>query len=84
MEHEALQILAEECAEVQVAISKIIRFGTIESNIERLKCELGDLQCLIDIVKSTYDISDYEINLQIERKKLKLHTFSDLFRFPHS
>jgi NTP pyrophosphatase (non-canonical NTP hydrolase) len=80
MEHEDLQILAEECAEVQVAISKIIRFGVTEQNMERLKCELGDLQCLIDIVKTKHDISNYEINLQIEKKKKKLTVFSSLFK----
>ena len=80
MEHEDLQILAEECAEVQVAISKIIRFGITEQNMERLKCELGDLQCLIDIVKTKHDISNYEINLKIEKKKKKLTVFSSLFK----
>jgi NTP pyrophosphatase (non-canonical NTP hydrolase) len=80
MEHEDLQILAEECAEVQVAISKIIRFGITEQNMERLKCELGDLQCLIDIVKSKHNILDSEINLQITKKKEKLSVFSSLFK----
>ena len=50
-ENEILQILSEECAEVIVATSKIIRFGENEKNLERLKCELGDLQCLINLAK---------------------------------
>lgn len=80
MENEDLIILSEECAEVIVAIFKIIRFGYTEQNIERLKCELGDLQCLIDIVKSKHNILDSEINLQIIKKKEKLSIFSSLFK----
>ena len=49
-------IAQEECAEVVQAISKIFRFGLDEmyegrTNRERLEMELGDLQCMITLLK---------------------------------
>lgn len=54
---EILQILQEECAEVIVEISKIMRFGPDQcklnsdiTNIMSLEKELGDLQAMIELL----------------------------------
>ena len=59
-EQERLVILAEECAEVIQAASKIKRFGlvgkpvnTTLTNKESLEMELGDVLALVDLVKAS-------------------------------
>lgn len=54
---EILIILQEECAEVIVEISKIMRFGpdqckpnSDETNIHSLQKELGDLMAMIELI----------------------------------
>ena len=79
MKNEILQILSEECAEVIVATSKIIRFGENEKNLERLKCELGDLQCLINLAKEKFEITEKDMENLIDLKKEKLTLFSNIF-----
>ena len=44
-EHELLQLLQEECAEVIQAASKCIRFGEKDNHFQ-LEKELGDLFCM--------------------------------------
>ena len=55
---EILNILQEECVEVVQAVCKIRRFGfdshhpaSVQNNREHLAEELGDLQCMIDLLK---------------------------------
>jgi len=55
---EILLILAEECAEVIQAISKIKRFGLDtdykgKTNLEMLAIELGDVLALIELTKQS-------------------------------
>jgi len=55
---EILLILAEECAEVIQAISKIKRFGLDtdykgKTNLEMLAIELGDVLALIELAKQS-------------------------------
>ncbi len=47
---EIMTILQEEAAEVIVEISKCLRFGISEDNLNRLNKELGDLQLMIDLL----------------------------------
>jgi hypothetical protein len=56
-EREILTIMQEECAEVIVAASKLLRFGagdtnptTGEDNIRELSLEVGDLQRMLELV----------------------------------
>ena len=51
---EIMTILQEECAEVIQAVSKVKRFG-LEGNVEDLKKELCDLQCMINLM-SEFDV----------------------------
>lgn len=77
---EILCILQEECAEVIQAISKIKRFG-MSDNEAQLKKELGDLQCMIDMVYE-FDVvkTDYEERLDgIFNKRQKLKQYSRIF-----
>lgn len=73
---EILQILQEECAEVIVEISKIMRFGpdqckpdSDETNIMSLQKELGDLQAMIELlVKAKVGVT---VNGMSDAKKMK-------------
>lgn len=77
--HELLTILMEECAEVIQAASKIIRFGETESNLKELEKELGDLQCMVDLVHE-YDLISYtKLDEYAMNKREKLRTYSNLF-----
>lgn len=57
LEH-LLTILSEECAEVQQAVSKILRFGLedtpdtlIPTNHEALEMELNDLRAAVEMLR---------------------------------
>ena len=56
-EHEVLQLLQEECAEVIQAASKCIRFGE-KDNTYQLEKEIGDLFCILEIMHD-YDMFSY-------------------------
>lgn len=58
-EHEALVILAEECAEVQKAVAKILRFGWNSrypangaTNRQKLINELGDVEAATELIEA--------------------------------
>ncbi|CAB5222026.1 hypothetical protein UFOVP242_240 [uncultured Caudovirales phage] len=79
-EKEIMTILQEECAEVIVEVSKIKRFG-IEDNIVKLKKELCDLQCMINLLEE-YNIVTYRLGERfdlINEKREKLKKFSKIF-----
>jgi len=76
---QSLAILQEEAAEVIVAASKIIRFGSSSANIDRLTTELGDLLDLIDIVIDRFDIAPQTLSEAKKRKTEKLKVYSTLF-----
>ena len=73
--HELLTILMEECAEVIVECSKIIRFG---NDGEELAKELGDLQAMIELAQAADIVAYDDIEYQIPRKLEKLKKWSDL------
>lgn len=77
---EIMTILAEECAEVIVEISKVKRFGMSE-NHGRLVKELCDLQCMIDLMKEfeVVHVSTEEKLENIFQKRQKLKKFSRIF-----
>lgn len=76
-ERERLIILAEECAEVQQAITKILRWGwtshcpqTGIRNDEHLEAELSDLLCIIEKMEELGDIHlSTDLDEVWERKK---------------
>jgi NTP pyrophosphatase (non-canonical NTP hydrolase) len=82
---EILLITQEECAEVTQAISKIFRFGMDGeyngvSNRERLEDELGDLQCMINLLISEGMINQGKLLEAHGRKLEKLKKWSNIFK----
>lgn len=83
---EILQILQEECAEVIVEISKIMRFGpdqckpnSEETNIMALQKELGDLQAMIELlVKAKVGITVNGMSTYKKMKFEKLKRWSNI------
>lgn len=80
---EVLTILQEECAEVIQAISKINRFGfdgkhpkETKTNSEHLAEELGDLQCMIDLLLENQVINSGAVFRARALKREKLRKWS--------
>jgi NTP pyrophosphatase (non-canonical NTP hydrolase) len=81
---EILLIAQEECAEVTQAISKTFRFGLTESyngktNQERLEEEVGDLVCMIELMKDTGIIDPEFVRKGSYSKRSKLEQWSNIF-----
>lgn len=78
-EHELLQLLQEECAEVIQAASKCIRFGDKDNHFQ-LEKELGDLFCILDIMHQfdMYSLTKTESYYEEKYEKLKKYTNLDL------
>lgn len=82
---EILLIAQEECAEVTQAISKTFRFGLLEkyndkTNQERLEEEVGDLVCMIELMKDTGIIDPEFVRRASITKRLKLEQWSNIFK----
>lgn len=83
---ELLNITLEESAEVIQAISKIFRFGwdsyhpntPEQSNRQHLEEEIGDLLCMIDLLKEKNIIDEDNIRQATENKRKKLAIWSSL------
>lgn len=81
--NELLTILAEECAEVIVECSKIIRFGpeSVYEGVtarEKLEKEIGDLMCLIDLAQKADLVSFTSIDEHSQKKLEKLKKWSNI------
>ena len=74
---ELLTIIMEECAEIQVECSKMMRF---ESDSKKLEKEIGDLLCMLDIMYEWHMLDFDEIEKQLPRKRKKLEKWSNLFK----
>ena len=82
---ELMVITMEECGELAQQCSKTIRkFDTIEEVTEdqRIKLleEVGDVQCLIDLMVDCGLLTKEEINARIDSKRDKLKTWSKLIK----
>ena len=82
---ETLVITQEECAEVIQEISKIFRFGIDEMHksgiVHRAKLneEVGDLLCMIDLLKQQGLLNQQDLDLAKEKKIEKLKIYSKIF-----
>jgi NTP pyrophosphatase (non-canonical NTP hydrolase) len=81
---EVMRITQEECAEVIQAISKVFRFGLDEifegkTNKQNLASELGDLQCMITLIKQYGIVSESEIYTAELNKRNRLAMWSNIF-----
>ena len=74
---ELLTITMEECGELIQACSKAIRCDEYYNN-EKLIEEIGDVQCMIDLIRQYDLVSLEEINNRIDMKEKKLKEWSDL------
>ena len=85
---ETLIITQEECAEVIQAVSKVMRFGfdscypteDSASTKECLTMEMGQLLCMIGILVEQGVIDEEAMITAMEHKKIKLETWSSIFK----
>lgn len=74
-EEEFLVITMEECAELQMAISKYLRFGGDTNNIKQ---EIGDLSAMLGLFLEYGWITDEELLANANKKLNKLRHWSNL------
>ena len=85
IDKEILLITQEECAEVTQAISKVFRFGMVDThngqtNREHLEEEIGDLMCMIDILIDNGIVSEAAVMTAKNEKLNKLKVWSGIFK----
>ena len=76
--NETLIILAEECAEVQQQISKILRFGPDDDNIKNLEKEIGDVIAMLAILGHQGVINEDKVMRRVPSKLRKLKKYSQI------
>ncbi len=76
-ETELLVITMEECGEMIEACSKAIRCEDYKNN-DRLIEEVGDVLCMIELMKNRGMLSSRDLNNRVQIKKLKLMQWSNL------
>ena len=75
---ETLVILAEECAEVQQAVAKILRFGDDPKSVKQLQDEIGDVLAMITILGHQEVIDGDKILKRVPVKLRKLKKWSNI------
>ena len=81
---ECMITLSEECAEVIQVVSKIQRFGLTSfhpndptvNNLQRLEQEIGDVLCMIDILREEGALDDRALQNAKLAKRIKFKKFS--------
>ena len=74
---ELLVITMEECAEVSQACSKMLRFNE-QIDYENLQDEIGDLMCMVELLKEQGIVTKTQIAKRMEVKREKLKKWSSL------
>ena len=74
-----LLITMEECGELIQACSKMLRFGE-DQDYTQLQEEIGDVMCMIEILRDGGLVSDKQIADRIKVKKEKLMKWSLLYK----
>ena len=77
-EAECLVVASEECAELTKECMKILRFGMSAEHKKNLINEMGDVQCMLDLLGDYFDISSDEMLKASMAKKEKLKKYSNL------
>jgi NTP pyrophosphatase (non-canonical NTP hydrolase) len=76
---ELMMITAEECGEVTQVCCKILRRDELdEKRLNNLIEEIGDLQCMINLLKEYNILTDEQIDARVEVKRKKLEIWSEL------
>lgn len=73
-----LVITMEECGELIQACSKMLRFGE-DQDYTQLQEEIGDVMCMIEILRDGGLVSEEQIQERIQVKKEKLMKWSMLY-----
>jgi|TARA_R110001592_G_scaffold7757_13_gene43042 NTP pyrophosphatase (non-canonical NTP hydrolase) len=76
---EMLVITMEECGELIQACSKMLRFAEPQDTVQLIE-EIGDVLCMINILKDGLLLDDKLIQERIEVKKQKLMKWSLLYK----
>ena len=82
-QEEMLVITMEECGELIQACSKVIRSDGKTKYLRNLQDEIGDVMCMIEIIKMSGIVNDEQIEDRMEEKKQKLKKWSKLFDDEH-
>jgi len=77
---ELLVITAEECGELTQACSKILRHGIDDGLKQKLLEEVGDLQCMIDLLIEHDILSPTDIEQRKFVKRDKLKKYSNIWK----
>ncbi len=77
-EAECLVVASEECAELTKECMKILRFGMSDKHKENLINEMGDVQCMLDLLGDYFNISSDNILEASTAKREKLKKYSNL------
>ena len=72
-------ITMEECGELTQACSKVIRTKEDTKYVRNLQDEIGDVMCMIEILKMSGFVDDKQIEDRMKVKKEKLMKWSLLF-----
>jgi len=83
LDREVMLITQEECAEVTQAISKVFRFGFLSehngrNNRQHLEEEIGDLMCMVDLMRESNLINWDNVIDASEKKREKLRKWSNI------
>ena len=76
---EMLVITMEECGELTQACSKYIRSKGRAKYRQNLRDEVGDVMCMIEILKMAGLVTDEQIRTRMEDKRKKLEKWSTIF-----
>ena len=77
---ELLVITAEECGELTQACAKILRHGIDDGLKKKLLEEVGDLQCMIDLLIEHDVLKPTEIEDRKFVKRDKLKKYSNIWK----
>lgn len=83
LDREVMLITQEECAEVTQAISKVFRFGFLSehngrNNRQHLEEEIGDLMCMVDLMREANLINWNNVIDASVKKREKLRKWSNI------
>ena len=83
LDREVMLITQEECAEVTQAISKVFRFGFLSehnghNNRQHLEEEIGDLMCMVDLMRESNLINWDNVIDASAKKRDKLRKWSNI------
>ena len=78
--NELLVITSEEASEIIKVVSKILRYGMQPKDQTALIEEIGDMQCMIDLIVEHKLITKTQIKNRIKLKRKKLEKWSNLWQ----